>query len=366
MQREDRVLDPRGDQIVLQRPVVLEVDLGLAALDPVERRLSDIEIAGVDQLAHLAVEEGQQQGADMGAVHVGVGHDDDLVIARLRDVEVLASDAGAERGDQGADFRGAQHLVETGPLDVQDLAAQGQDGLGRPIAGLLGGAAGGITLDEEDLGLGRVALLAVGELAGQAGDVERALAPGQLARLPGRLPRRRRLDHLGDDGARLLRMFLEPAAQGFVDHRLDHRAHLARDQLVLGLRRELGIRHLDRKHAGQPFTGVVAAERDPLALGDAGLVGVAVDRPGQCRANAGEMGAAVPLRDVVGEAKNVLVVAVAPLQRGLDHDAVALGADLDGRRVQGVLVAVQVFDEGAHAAVVAQLDPVRLDASLIG
>ena len=36
-----------------------------------------------------------------------------------------------------------------------------------PVPALLGGAAGRVALDEEELGLGRVALLAVGELAGQ-------------------------------------------------------------------------------------------------------------------------------------------------------------------------------------------------------
>ena len=37
----------------------------------------------LDQFGHLAVEEGQQQGADVGAVDVGVGHDDDAVVTQL-------------------------------------------------------------------------------------------------------------------------------------------------------------------------------------------------------------------------------------------------------------------------------------------
>jgi hypothetical protein len=70
----------------------------------IERRLGDIEVAALDQLRHLPVEEGQQQRADVGAVDVGVGHDDDLVVAQLLDVEVVAADAGAERRDQRADL----------------------------------------------------------------------------------------------------------------------------------------------------------------------------------------------------------------------------------------------------------------------
>ena len=59
------------------------------------------------------------------------------------------------------------------------------------------------------------------------------------------------------------------AASCLADDALDHRAHLGGDQLVLGLRRELGVRHLDRQHAGQALARVLAGEVDLLLLGDA-------------------------------------------------------------------------------------------------
>ena len=104
----------------------------------------------------------------MGAVHVGVGHDDDLVIAQLVGIEFLAADAGAERRDQRGDFGAPQHLVEARAFHVQNLAAQGQHRLVGAVAPLLGGAAGAIAFDDEQLAFRRIALLAIGELAGQA------------------------------------------------------------------------------------------------------------------------------------------------------------------------------------------------------
>ncbi len=136
-QLQDGVGQAAIGQIFVQRAVILEIDLRLAAFRPVERRLGDVEIALLDQLGHLAVEEGQEERADMAAVDVGVGHDDDLVVARLVDLEVLAPDAGAEGRDQRADFRRGQHLVEAGAFHVQDLAAQRQDGLVGAVAALL-------------------------------------------------------------------------------------------------------------------------------------------------------------------------------------------------------------------------------------
>jgi hypothetical protein len=94
---------PRLDQIAVERGIVLEIDLGAALGDLVERRLGDEEVSGADDVGHLAVEEGQQQRADMRAVDVGVGHDDDLVVAQLVEVELVAY-AGAHRLDEGADF----------------------------------------------------------------------------------------------------------------------------------------------------------------------------------------------------------------------------------------------------------------------
>ena len=103
-ERQRRALEPRLDQIVLERPLVLQILLRLAALDLEQRRLGDEEMPVLDDRAHLAEEEGEQQGADVRAVDVRVGHDDDLVVAQLLDVEVVAADAGAERGDERADL----------------------------------------------------------------------------------------------------------------------------------------------------------------------------------------------------------------------------------------------------------------------
>jgi hypothetical protein len=53
----------------------------------------------------------------------------------LVDVELLGAEAGADGRDQRLDLGVLQHLVEAGPLDVEDLAADGQDGLGARVAG---------------------------------------------------------------------------------------------------------------------------------------------------------------------------------------------------------------------------------------
>ena len=95
-------------------------------------------------------EEREDEGADVRAVYVRVGHDDDLVVARLLYVQLVA-DAGAQGADDGEDLVVGEHLVYARLVHVDDLAAQRQDGLEAAVAGLLGGAAGRIALYQVEL-----------------------------------------------------------------------------------------------------------------------------------------------------------------------------------------------------------------------
>ncbi len=91
-----------------------------------------------------------------------------------------------------------------------------------------------------------------------------------------------------------------------------------------------------------------------------------VERPGQRRAEGGEVGAAVALGDVVGEGEDVLVIGVVPFERDLDADLVALPGDRDRIGDERGLGAVEIFDEGGDAALVIELDFLALIVALVG
>ena len=135
--------------------VILQVALVAADLDLVQRRLRDIDVAARHQLGHLAIQQRQQQRADVRAVHVRVGHDDQAVVAQLVDIEIGA-DAGAQGRDQRGDLLAGDEAVKTRLLDVEHLAAQGQDGLELAVAALLGRTACRIALDDVQLAQRRV------------------------------------------------------------------------------------------------------------------------------------------------------------------------------------------------------------------
>ena len=96
-------------------------------------------------------------------------------------------------------------------------------------------------------------------------------------------------------------------------------------------------------------------------------LGVFRHHAGQRLAEAGEVRAAIALRDVVGEAQHGLVEAVVPRQCELDADAVRAfgGGDGDRGREHRDLGAVQPFDERDQPAVVAERDFLRRRVALI-
>ena len=100
----------------------------------------------------------------MGAVGVGVGHEDDPAVAARLEVEGPAR-AGADHLDDRGALGVLQHVADRGLLDVEDLAADRQQRLELGVAGQLGGAERGVTLDDEQLG----ALVVVGPAVGELG-----------------------------------------------------------------------------------------------------------------------------------------------------------------------------------------------------
>ena len=211
----------------------------------VERWHGQIEMALVNELRRLAVEEGHQQGRDVGTVHVGIGHDDDLVVAQV--LFAIGRGSAAAKGlDEVGELLVAGELVLRRRSDVEDLAAQRQHGLRFPVARLLGGTAGRVTLDDEQFGAILLRGRAIGELAGKA-----QLADGRLARDVLFLAALDALLGAIDDEVQqpvsLGRMTRQPMIEMIAHRVLDNAHGLHRGELVLGLALKLRLADEDRE-----------------------------------------------------------------------------------------------------------------------
>ena len=93
---ENGVLESDVEKVTGHLRIVLEVNLLFLALlvaasheHAVKRRLSNVDVTAFDQLRHLTVEERKKQRTDVRAVYVGIGHENDAVVAQFIDVEVV-------------------------------------------------------------------------------------------------------------------------------------------------------------------------------------------------------------------------------------------------------------------------------------
>ena len=292
----------------------------------------------------MAVEERQQQRPDVRPVDVGVGHDDDPVVAQLRDVEAVANPA-SQGDDQRLDVLTREDLVQARLLDVEKLAAHRQDRLEASVTTLFGRAPGRITLDDIELAPRRVALLAVGQLAGQRQSLEGTLADDQVARLAGSFASTRCRQTLFDDPAAVGRVLVEVLAEAVRHGRLDLTLDFGVAELGFGLTLELRIDQLDADHRGQAFSNVVARQVRLRIPQDAGASRPIVQGARERRAKTGDMGPAVDGVDVVGEREDVLRVRIVVLQRDFDRRPAILPFDVDRAGVEGLLVAVEVPHE---------------------
>ena len=193
---------------------------GVRPAQPEQRRLSQEDVARVDQRAHEAEQQGQQQHANVRAVDVGIGHQHDLVITQLVDVEVVI-DAGAQRRDDCLDLLVRPDAVDARLLDVQDFASQRKDRLGPRVAAALSGATCRVALHDENFALFGVLRAAVRQLARQAARTEQTLAvTRQVAGLSGRDAGGRGGHRLADDFFTLGGVTFQPVAELVVDDAL--------------------------------------------------------------------------------------------------------------------------------------------------
>src|SRR5215208_284209 len=338
-------------QRLLQLPVVVDVVVLALVRDLVERRLRYVHVAGLDQLLHVPVQEGQHQRTDMTPVHVGVGHDDDLVVAGLPYVEGLPH-SGAYGADHGLYLDVGEDLVDVGLLDVEDLAPQGQYRLEVPLPALLRATTGRVALDDVQLAPRRVFRREIRQLARQRRALQIPLADS-VSHLPRGLARPRGLQRLVDDRLRLGGTLLEELGEEAVRGALHEALDLGVPELGLGLSLELRVPHLDRDDGREPLPYVVAGEVLLLLFEEPLPARVSVYSPRERSPEAREVRPALVRVDVVGEGEDGVLEAAVPLHRDLDvpHPLV-LALEVEDGLVHRVLGLVYVRHEVPDAALV--------------
>ena len=77
-------------------------------------------MALLDERAHIAEEEGEHQGTDVGAIHISIGHDEHFIVAQLGDIE-LVPNAAAQCQHHRHQLVVAVNFIGAGPVSYTHL-----------------------------------------------------------------------------------------------------------------------------------------------------------------------------------------------------------------------------------------------------
>ena len=108
----------------------------------VKRWSSDVEVTFLNDLWHEAEEERHYQSVDVRTIDVGIGHDDDLVVAQLLDVCLLGvrtvyTETYTDSLKDDVYRLRLEHLVPLYLLNVKDLTTKRKNCLSITVTSLL-------------------------------------------------------------------------------------------------------------------------------------------------------------------------------------------------------------------------------------
>ena len=280
----------------------------------------------------------------MCTIDIGIRHDDDLVITKLRDIEVFV-DAGTEGGDHTLDFFIRIYAVEACLLHIQYLTTERQHSLGMYISSILCRAQCRISLNDEDLALIRILRVTVDELARKTDTIERRLSSRKITGTTSRCTRTLSEYRLLADGTRYTRVLLEIVGELLTDDVLNRGLRLGISKLLLGLSLELRILDFDRNYGRETFTDIITTQIRLRVLQELMTACIIVKGLRDRVFKTGEVGSTLRGIDVIDEGIGILSIGVIMLHRDLDEHMIPLTLTVNDIRIQWLLALVEILHE---------------------
>ena len=185
----------------------------------------------------------------MGAVDIGVGHDDDALVAQIARRDICAPVPQPSACTRSVSSWFCCSLPAPALATFRILPRKRQDGLGRAVARLLGGAAGAVAFDQEDLR----AVAAASRVQSASLPGRRSLRVAALREISFSCRLLQPVFGLVDDEVEqlvgFLRAFRQPMVEMIAHHVFDQPLRIGRGELVLGLALEFRLADEDRQHA---------------------------------------------------------------------------------------------------------------------
>ena len=116
----------------------------------------------------------------MSTIHIGIGHNNNLVVTKLTDIEILIN-TGTKRCDHCLNLGVSKNSVKTRLLHIQNFSTKRKNCLCRTVSGCLSTSAGRISLYDVDFTVFRIFITAVSQFAGKCRTIQRCFSSGKIS-----------------------------------------------------------------------------------------------------------------------------------------------------------------------------------------
>ena len=286
----------------------------------------------------------------MRSIHIGIGHDHDLVIAKLCDIKVISvsfRESASECIDHCLDLCICKYFVNGCFLHVQNLTSDWQDCLVISVTGSLCGTSRRISLYNKNLTLGRIFFLAVCQLSV---GIKRIFLFGQKIGLCS-------LFCLADlssflcAGKNRLKGFQISVKIEY--HLLSHNLTgctgcILVVQLCLGLSFETRFRMLDGNNRCHSITDICTCEVRILVFQNADFSRIGIHDCSKSSLKSSQMSTALCIVNVITEAQHILTKFIGKLECHFYLNTVCFAFQIN-RIMQNFRTVVQILDKSDDA-----------------
>ena len=120
----------------------------------------------------------------MGAIYIGIGHDDDLVITKFGNIKIIMNTC-TKSCDHGLDFFISVDSVQSGLFNIQDFSPKRKDCLRITTSGCFSGTTGGISLHQINLTFFRIFVCTVSQFTRKGHTVQCRFSAGKISGFSG-------------------------------------------------------------------------------------------------------------------------------------------------------------------------------------
>ena len=191
----------------------------------------------------------------MRTIHIGIGHDNDLVVTQFCNIEVFM-DTRSESSDHGFDLGISIDFIQSRFLHVQNFSTQWKDCLCRTASCGLGRAAGGITLYDIDFTVFRIFIGTVCQFSRKGHSLQCGFSSGQITGFTGCLTGTLCQQGFLADGLCNSRILLQEISQLLTYYAVHCTTCFAVSKLLFCLSLKLRLRDFDTDDSSQTLTDI--------------------------------------------------------------------------------------------------------------